>query len=244
MVGRRSIHSRRRSDRVGGRWRSSTRAPRGGLGTLLLSFMVAPAPLRLVALFCGSLVSVHYTHHEVAAHYVVALKPDEGYTLDTGQRPAGVVQTAHPALWQVDLCPVAGYHHLRAEPEARQEHLHLLGGGVLGFVQDDERVVQGPTSHKRQRRDLDYTPLQVPLELGGVDHLVERVVERPEVGVDLRHHVARQEPERLPRLDRGPRQDDPRHLAPVQGLDGKRHREVGLPRPRGPYAKHDLVIPD
>src|SRR4028119_1609694 len=182
-------------------------------------------PPRLVAL-SGPLVSVHYTHDEVAAHYVVALQPHKRDALDPGQRPAGVVEAAYPALGQVDLRPVAGYYHLRAEPETRKEHLHLLGGGVLGFVQDDERVVQGPTSHKRQRRDLDYTPLKMPLELGRVHHLVERVVERPEVRVDLRHHVTRQEPERLPRLDRGPRQDDPRHLPAARGTNRERAREV------------------
>src|SRR4028119_712045 len=199
-------------------------------------------PPRLVAL-SGPIVSVHYTHHEVAAHYVVALQPDKGDALDPGQRPARVVEAAYPALGQVDLRPVAGYYHLRSEPEARQEHLHLLGGGVLGFIQDDERVVQGPTPHKRQRRDLDYTPLQVPLELGRVHHLVERVVERPEVRVDLGHHVPWQETERLTRLDRGPRQDDPRHLPTVQSPDRQRDRKVRLARTCGPYAEYHLVVP-
>ena len=36
----------------------------------------------------------------------------------------------------------------------------------------------------------------------GVEHVVERVVERPEVGVDLGEDVAREEAESLTRLDR------------------------------------------
>ena len=55
----------------------------------------------------------------------------------------------------VDLGHVAGDHALGAEPDAGQEHLHLLGRGVLGLVQDDERVVERPTPHEGERRHLD-----------------------------------------------------------------------------------------
>ena len=65
----------------------------------------------------------------------------------------------------------------------------------------------------------------------GVEHVVERVEERTQVRVDLRHQVAGQEPEPLPRLDRGAREDDPRDLALVERRDRERHREVGLARP-------------
>ena len=56
---------------------------------------------------------------------------------------------------QVDLGDVAGHDDLGAEAEPGQEHLHLLGRGVLRLVQDDERVVERPAAHVRQRRDLD-----------------------------------------------------------------------------------------
>ena len=42
---------------------------------------------------------------------------------------------------QVDLGHVTGHDHPRAEPEPREEHLHLLGRRVLGLVEDHERVV-------------------------------------------------------------------------------------------------------
>ena len=56
---------------------------------------------------------------------------------------------------QVDLGDVAGDHDLGAEAEPGQEHLHLLGRGVLRLVEDDERVVERAAAHVRQRRDLD-----------------------------------------------------------------------------------------
>ena len=54
--------------------------------------------------------------------------------------------------------------------------------------------------------------------------------------------VAGQEAEPLARLDRRPRQDDARDLALHQGRDRHRHREVRLPRPRGPD-RDDQVVP-
>ena len=114
---------------------------------------------------------------------------------------------------KVDLGHVAGDDDLRAEPEPRQEHLHLLGRRVLRLVEDDERVVQRPAAHERERRDLDRPAVHVRVQPIGVHHVVERVEQRPHVRVDLREHVARQEPEPLAGLDRGAREDDPADLA-------------------------------
>jgi len=45
------------------------------------------------------------------------------------------------AGWQIDLGDVAGDDGFGVEAEARQEHFHLFAGGVLRFVEDDERIV-------------------------------------------------------------------------------------------------------
>ena len=55
---------------------------------------------------------------------------------------------------KVDLRDVAGDDDLRAEAEARQEHLHLLGRGVLGLVEDDEAVVQRVVRDEEAVRDV------------------------------------------------------------------------------------------
>ena len=117
---------------------------------------------------------------------------------------------------------------LRAEPETGEEHLHLLGRGVLRLVEHDERVVERAAAHVRERSHLDGARRQKLRHDLGVHHLVERVVERAEVGVDLVGEGARQEAEPLTGLDGGPREDDARDLAPLQRLDGLGHREVGL----------------
>src|SRR5215212_402884 len=159
-----SIHSRKRSNRVGGRCSSSTLLPSGVFGTCFPSFMAFPVSWALGP-FPSAFVGIYYTHDEVAADDVVSPQAHEGDALHPSKRPPGVVQAAHAALGEVDLRNVARDHHLGAEPEARQEHLHLLGGRILRLIEDDERVVQGPASHERKWGYLDYTPLEVRLEL-------------------------------------------------------------------------------
>ncbi len=53
--------------------------------------------------------------------------------------------------------------------------------------------VERAAAHERQRRHLDGAAIEQPLRAFGLDHVVERVVERPQVGVDLGHEVAGQE---------------------------------------------------
>ena len=122
------------------------------------------------------------------------------------------------AVGQVDLGDVTGDHHLGAEAQPGQEHLHLLGRGVLGLVQDDERVVERAAAHVGQRGDLDGAGCHEPRDRLGVDHVVQRVVERAQVGVDLVVERAGQEAEPLARLDRRPGQDDPVDLLGLQRL--------------------------
>jgi hypothetical protein len=67
------------------------------------------------------------------------------------------------------------------------------------------------------------------LDLLAGHHVVERVVERPQIGVDLLLHVAGQEAQPLAGLDRRARQDDAVDLAALRAWR-PRHGdgEVGL----------------
>ena len=64
----------------------------------------------------------------------------------------------------------------------------------------------------------------------GLEHVVERVVERPQVRVDLGQDVAGQEAEPLAGLDRGPGEDDAVDLLRLERLHRERDREVALAR--------------
>ena len=176
---------------------------------------------------------------------------------DVGGREHGEVNVLHalqnlahhpqPAVGsrgEVHLSDVTRDDDLGPEPEPREEHLHLLGAGVLRFVEKDERVVERATAHVRQRGDLDGARAHQPRDRLRVEHVVQRVVERPQVRVDLLVERARQEPEALARLHRRAREDDAVDVLGLQRLHGLRHREVGLAGTRRADAEDDRVAVD
>ena len=91
-----------------------------------------------------------------------------------------------------------------------------------------KRVVKRAAAHEGQRRHLDHAALQVLVHLLGLEHVVEGVEERAQVGVDLRRDVAGQEAEPLAGLDRRAGEHDPVDLAARQRRHGHRHGEERL----------------
>jgi hypothetical protein len=145
---------------------------------------------------------------------------------------------------QVDLGDVSRDDHARPEAEAREEHLHLLGRGVLRLVEHDEGVVEGAAAHVRERRDLDRARGQELRNDFGVEHLVQCVIERSKVRVDLVGQRSRQVAQSLAGLDRRTSEDDAVDLFPLQGLHGLGHRQVGLARSCRSDAEDDGIEVD
>src|SRR5680860_962227 len=133
--------------------------------------------------------------HQLVADDVLAAEADEGDVLDLAEDVADDDQARALVGRQVDLGDVAGDDHARVEAEPGEEHLHLLGAGVLRLVEDDEGIVKRSYAHERQRRHLDHAALEVAVDPVGVEHVVERVEQRPQVGIDLGLDVAGQEAE-------------------------------------------------
>jgi hypothetical protein len=133
---------------------------------------------------------------------------------------------------------------LRAEADAGEEHLHLLARGVLRLVEDDEGVVQRAPAHEGERRDLDRLPLEGAAHLVEAHQVVQRVVQRAQVGIDLLRQVAGQEAEPLAGLDRRARQHDALHRVALQRIDRAGHREVGLAGAGRADAEGDVVRQD
>ena len=69
----------------------------------------------------------------------------------------------------------------------------------------------------------------------------QRVVKRAEIGIDLLLHVARQEAQAFPGLDRRPRQDETVHPPVQQHGHRDRYRKIGLARPRRPQPEHEFI---
>src|SRR5690606_29324053 len=94
--------------------------------------------------------------HQWMAHHVLGLEMGEADAGHIAQYFDDVRQAAPGSAWQIDLGDVAGDHGGGAETDSGEEHLHLLDGGVLALVEDDEAVVQRTAAHVGQRRDLDH----------------------------------------------------------------------------------------
>ena len=167
-------------------------------------------------------------------------KSSPSMPVSTRSRPWRPLRPPGTSTWVVS--PVID--DLGPEPDAGQEHLHLLGRGVLRLVEDDEAAVQRAAPHEGERRDLDGLALEQPLRALGLDHVVERVVERAQVRVDLGHEVAGQEAEPLAGLDRRPGEDDALHLLVLQRLHGHGHGQPALAGARRAEAEGDDVAAD
>ncbi|KAG1232001.1 hypothetical protein G6F68_019156 [Rhizopus microsporus] len=113
-------------------------------------------------------------------------------------------QAAVLAARQVHLRRVAGDHGLAAEADPRQEHLHLFRRGVLGFIQDNEGMVQRAAAHVGQRGDLDRLLFEQALHLLDAHQSVERVIQRAQIRGDFLGQVAGQESQPFASFDGRP----------------------------------------
>ena len=118
-------------------------------------------------------------------YHVDVVEVTEPNALHTVQHMQRLKQAGLFGIWQVGLRQVAGDYRLRVVAKTRYKHLHLLIGRVLRFIHDDERIRQRPATHKSQRRNLDHVALEQLVYLVLVEQIVERVVQRPQVRVDL-----------------------------------------------------------
>ena len=153
-----SSGSRRRGRRTGTarRWRAVEPSSCGLIAGRTSSVAGALASPPAVG---AALVGVDDVLHDAVAHDVAAGEAHERQPVDAGEDLLEAEQARAPA-GHVDLGDVAGDDGLGAEPDAGEEHLHLLGRGVLRLVEDDEAAVERAAAHERQRRDLDRAPLE------------------------------------------------------------------------------------
>ena len=150
-------------------------------------------------------------------------------TIDTFQLTHCIGEAAHPvAARNVDLPWVSANDHAAILAEAGKKHLHLFARGVLRFIEDDEGVGQCASAHEGDRRNLDLTGSQPPLNLFGRHAVVKRVVERTQIGIDFFLHIAGQEAELFTGFHRRPGQDQALDAAIDQLRHRLRHCEIGL----------------
>src|SRR5260370_32580989 len=83
---------------------------------------------------------------QVVTDDVALVEMNEGDAADLSADVHGLEQPGAAAAGEVNLRDVAGDHGFGIEAETRQKHFHLLAGGVLGLVENDEGIVEGAAS--------------------------------------------------------------------------------------------------
>src|SRR5438093_1289592 len=101
-----------------------------------------------------------------------------------------------------------------------------------------------PPTHERKGPELDDILLEVAVGLLWIEHVVERVIKRAQVRIDLVLQRAGQKSQPLTRFYCGTRQDDAVDTLRQQRRNGHRHGQVGFARTRRPDAEHHVVLLD
>jgi len=139
-----------------------------------------------------------------------------------------MAQTGHSFRRQINLRHIAGDYSRGAKADTGQEHFDLLDRGILRFVQNNERIIQRPSAHESQRRNLDnafiyhfFNPLKT-------EHVVQGIVQRPQIRIDFLRHIAGQKAQFFARFDRRAHQNYFPDLFALQGFNGASDRQISL----------------
>ena len=162
------------------------------------------------------------------AHHIGGREPADGNALHAIEHLGCFHQAAELVAGQIDLAGVAGHHHAGVFAQAGQHHAHLRGGGVLGLIEDHKRLSQGAAAHVGQRRHFDDVFLDQGRCALRAQQAVQRVIERPQIGVHLLLQVTGQKAQALTGFHRRSGEDDPLHLALLQAAHRLHHRQKGF----------------
>ena len=175
------------------------------------------------------------------SHHIAPGKVAKGDVFHTFENATHALQ-ARIAVRQVDLSHVARDDHFRVEAQTSEEHLHLLGCGVLCFVENDEAIVERAATHECERRDFDNAAFDEFAGAFHVCHIEQRVVERANVGVDLLGERARQKAQVLACLDHRAREDDTIDFLALERGHRHSHGQIGFARARRANAECHGVL--
>src|ERR1700730_15812676 len=128
--------------------------------------------------FLGFGVGVDDLGDQAVAHDVGAGELGEVNVVDAVEDPHRCPQAGVGPARQVYLRDIPRHNYFRVEPQPGQKHLHLLAGGVLRLVEDDECIVQRPAPHIPEWCDLNYPCAHQLWDQLRIHHVVQRVIQR------------------------------------------------------------------
>ena len=194
--------------------------------------------------FAVAVVGTDDALDEVVADDVDVFEVAEADAFYSVEDVEGFEEAGFLGVGQVGLGEVAGDDSLGVGAEAGDEHLHLLHGGVLGLVHDDEGVGEGAAAHEGERGYFNDVGLEHLVDLDWVEEIVESVVEGAEIGVDFFLKAAREEAETFAGLDGRADEDDAADFFRHVGADGHGDGEVGFAGAGGTEAEGHVALFD
>ena len=114
----------------------------------------------------------------------------------------------------------------------------------MRFVQNHIRAVERAATHVGERGNFDQAFFHQFGDAVEAHQIVERVVERAQVGVDFLRQIAGQEAEFFTCFDGGADEDDAFDLVFFHGIDGGGDGEIGLAGTGRADAEIDSVLKD
>ena len=115
----------------------------------------------------------------------------------------------------------------------------MFRAGILGFIQNDESIVQRSAAHIGQRGNLNGLLFQQPLKSLRPKHIIQAIVQRPQVRVHLVLQITGQKAQLFARFHRRAGQNDPLHVLAFEGFHGHCHGQIGFARTGRPHAERN-----
>ncbi len=118
----------------------------------------------------------------------------------------------------------------------------MLRRRVLRLVQNHHRVVQRSSAHERQRCNLNHVLFHVFRQFLRRNHVLQGIVERLQIGVNLVPHVAWQKAQLLASLHSRATQDNLPDFLIFQGTYRQGNRHIRLARPGRTHRKQHVIL--
>lgn len=167
--------------------------------------LLSVSPVRL-SLLCQTFVGFHNLSNQFVA-YNVFLFSSMKLIPFTPFRMRSACTSPEVCDWEGRFASYPPLQSFGIHAHTGEEHLYLLGGGVLRFIQNHYGIVQRASAHESEGSNLNDVQLHVLFQFGGGNHVLQGVVKRLQVRVYLVLHVAGQETEFLSGLYGGTAED-------------------------------------
>ena len=101
-------------------------------------------------------VCIYNIFYQAMTDDIARIEFDNTYAFDVFQQSYRMDKAGHVFFREVYLTRISGYDAFGIYSHTGKEHFHLVVGGILSFVENDEGIVERTSSHIGERGDLNH----------------------------------------------------------------------------------------